>query len=274
MAIDENTENEISESETDKEEIKPVENRRETNIKEDNVRRSTRTKQLPKYLADYQISEDDSGEELNLMAALLAGHLVSDVPQSYGEAIQNKGWLQAIKEELHSLEENGTWELVNPPVGEKIIDSKWVFNNKVISDKVVKKARLVARGFQQSDICENVYAPVARMVTIRMLLVLYLEHNMFAVQLDVKSAFLYGTLPNPVYMYQPEGLKTNNTNLVCKLKRSLYGLKEAPKCWNMLFDQTLLDMGFSRSRKDPCLYFDVDTYLLIYVDDLILFSKN
>lgn len=172
--------------------------------------------------------EDDFDE--NLLMALSAGNV--DAPKSYSEAISiGNGWQEAIQNELDALEVNNTWELVPAPNDVKIIDSKWVFCEKEIDGKTVKKARLVARGFQQCTLSEDVYAPVARMGTLRVLLSLYIKCNLYLQQLDVKSAFLYGTLKNPVYMYQPEGLGKKE-DLVCKVTKFLYGLKEAPKCWN------------------------------------------
>lgn len=236
------------------------------------TRRSTRNKQLPKHLEDYEV-DLDSEFEVNLMAALSAGSLISDLPQNFTEAVSHDEWKAAIQEELNSLQESQTWELVPPPEDTEIIDSKWVFREKVLDGKVSKRARLVARGFKQCSLDEDVYAPVARMVTIRVLLSLFIEYDLHVQQLDVSSAFLYGTLDTPVYMYQPEGLE-KDSNLVCKLTKSLYGLKQAPKCWNSLFHRKLTDLGLKRSQKDSCLYFDNDTFLLVYVDDIILFSKS
>lgn len=148
-----------------------------------------------------------------------------------------------------------------------------MFREKVLDGKVTKKARLVARGYKQSSLNEEVYAPMARMMTVCVLLSLYIERDWYVTQLDVSSAFLYGILDSPVYMYQPEGL-CKDQNLVCKLNKSLYGLKQAPKCWNSLFHEKLSELGLKRSLKDPCLYSDSNTFLLIYVDDIILFSEK
>lgn len=277
IVIIENSQRERLNKEKEKDENTPRKNetentkKKESDEEENMNRRSSRRSQLPRYLEDYDMNEVD---EVNLVAALSAGNLPSEVPQSFDEAVADKGWKQAIQQELDSLHENNTWELVQCPTNEKIIDSKWVFREKEVSGEVVKKARLVARGFKQCTLNEDVYAPVARMVTIRVLLSLYVQHDLYVQQLDVKSAFLYGTLEKPVYMYQPQGLTGNQHDLVCKLNKSLYGLKQAPKCWNSLFHKCLLTLDFQRSRKDPCLYFKNETYLLMYVDDLILFSKD
>ena len=244
------------------------------------LRRSTRPKHLPKHLQDFNIEHDlenssDIDSDTNLFAALSAGNILSEIPQTYTEAIKmDNDWKLAVEEELQSLEESETWELVVPPNNVEIIDSKWVFREKEVSGCVKKKARLVARGFKQYSLTEDVYSPVARMATIRVLLSFYVEQNLYVQQLDVRSAFLNGTLKTPVYMKQPEGYVSNDKNLVCKLKKALYGLKQAPKCWNSLFNESLLNLGFQRSKKDSCLYFTDDTFLLIHVDDLIILSQN
>lgn len=246
--------------------------------KNENLRRSTRPKRLPKHLEDFDIEhniEDDYNSDANTFAALSAGDILTNLPQNYSEAIEmDSDWKIAVEEELQCLKDSKTWELVVPPNNVEIIDSKWVFREKEVNGCVKKKARLVARGFKQCSLIENVFAPVARMVTIRVLLSFYVEYDLYVQQLDVKSAFLNGTLDNPVYMKQPEGYVSDNKNLVCKLKKALYGLKQAPKCWNSLLNECLLKLGFQRSKKDPCLYFTHDTFLLIHVDDLIIFSRN
>lgn len=238
------------------------------NIEEQRPRRSTRRIGLPHYLNDYDLSD-----EVNFFAALSAGNIFEEVPRTYTEAVE-QGWKEAINEELDALEENKTWILVVPPQDVETIDSKWVFSKKVLDGQVKQKARLVARGYKQSVVLDDVYAPVARMASIRLLLSLYIEYDLHCIQLDVKSAFLNGILKEPVYMLPPEGLKIENQNLVCKLEKALYGLRQSPKCWNSLFNSSLLNLGFKRSNKDSCFYFFDKTYLLIHVDDIILFSDS
>lgn len=248
------------------------EEKSEINEAKETQRKSSRNRHLPSYLSDYELSEED--ESVNLFAALSVGNFL-EIPVTYGDAIsRDKNWKHAIQEEITSLEENETWDLVVPPVNVEIIDSKWIFREKEVDGIIKKKARLVARGYQQCSLTEDVYAPVARMSTVRVLLSLFVECDMFVQQLDVKSAFLNGMLKEPVYMVQPEGLESTNPHLVCKLNKALYGLKQSPKCWNSLFNDTLEKLGFQRSKKDPCLYFTDTIFLLIHVDDLIIFSKS
>lgn len=237
-----------------------------SNIEEGEQRKSTRNRKLPSKYDDF---------ELNMMVALMAGNLPSETPSTYEEAIKSgEDWESAINEELSNHEKNETWKL-EPQVNcdSKLIDSKWVFTKKIINDKPVKKARLVARGFMQdNNEDEDLYAPVARMATLRVLLSLALEQDMSIHQMDVKSAFLNGTLKEPVYMKPPQGLQNVPENYICKLVKSLYGLKCAPKDWNNCLNTYLIKIGFNRCEVDPCLYFKDNTYLLVWVDDIILMS--
>lgn len=161
--------------------------------------------------------------DANLIYALAVGHISGEIPKTFKEA-QDIDWQDAIKEELEVLKENNTWTLVEPPPEAVIINSKWVFTEKVINNKV-KKTRLVARGFLQPMDEEECYAPVARMVTMRILLSLAVEHDLSIHQLDVKSAFLKSKLENVVFMKPPVGLQGYSEGQVSKLEKDLYGLR-------------------------------------------------
>lgn len=227
------------------------------------VRRSRRNRELPAHFNDFE-----------MMMALSAGNIPSEVPQSYEEAIVSEEWKSAIDAELKSMVVNKTWELVEKPPNIKVIDSRWVFTVKNINNCDVKKARLVARGFQQPALGdENFYSPVARMFTLRTILSLAIEYNMKFLQLDVKSAFLSSPLHDAVYMKPPCGLKVPD-NKVCKLMKALYGLKQSPKCFNEFLNEKLSDLKFKRSETDPCLYFNEYSYILIWVDDMLVVSRN
>ncbi|KAK9678974.1 Reverse transcriptase (RNA-dependent DNA polymerase) [Popillia japonica] len=162
-----------------------------------------RTRYIPKRFEDY---------EMNLMMALTVGNMkIEEVPENHSDAIE-RGWAKAIQEELLSHKKNKTWDIVNTPKNKEIIDSRWVFRQKEVQGEEVKKARLVARGFLQSELNEEVYAPVARMMTIKILLSLAVQNDMHIHQLDVKCAFLNGFLKQPVYMKIPEGVEGHNSD--------------------------------------------------------------
>lgn len=113
----------------------------------------------------------------------------------------------------------------------------------------------MAREFQQTKVTvEDVYAPVVRMTSLRVLLTVALEKKLRIMQLDVKAAFLNGTLKEEVFMLPPKGLKAPE-NYVCLLKKALYGLRQSPKCWNDCINQCPLEIGFQRCKSDGCIYF-------------------
>ena len=135
---------------------------------------------------------------------------------------------------MDSILSNNTWVLVDLPTGSKPIGCKWVFRRKYNTNGSIQtlKARLVAKGFKQREGVDyfDIYAPVARITSIHVLLALASIYKLIAHQMDVKTAFLNGDLDEKVYMEQPEGfVLPRNEKKVCKLVKSLYGLKQAPK---------------------------------------------
>jgi hypothetical protein len=125
-----------------------------------------------------------------------------------------------------------------------VIDTKWVFRNKLNEDGQVtrNKARLVCKGYAQVEGIdfEETFAPVARMEAICFLLAYACSKNIKMYQMDVKSAFLNGELEEEVYIEQPEGFQlSKNTDYVCKLKKVVYGLKHDPRAWYSILDKYL-----------------------------------
>lgn len=166
---------------------------------------------------------------------------LSDEPKSYNEAIETSDkieWRKAMDDEYQSLIKNNTWQLINAPKGESIIDNKWVFKIKRRPDGSVEryKASLVARGFTQKYGInyKETFSPVVRHSSIRAILAICAARKMTLLQFDVKTAFLYGELTENVYMKQPVGYN-DGSGKVCKLLKSLYGLKQASRCWNSKF---------------------------------------
>ena len=162
-------------------------------------------------------------------------------PSSVGEAMASSDkskWRKAMKKEMESLYENEVWDLVDPPKGRKIVGSKWVFKEKMGADGTTEryKAWLVAQGFSQKrglDYDET-FSPVLRTESVRSMKALAGKDNLLLHQMDVTTAFLNETLEEEVYMKQPEGFATmGKEHLVCKLTKSIYGLKQLPRCWNM-----------------------------------------
>lgn len=208
--------------------------------------------------------------------------LAAEEPASVESALQEKEWWNAMEEEMDSIRSNDTWELSPLPEGHRAIGLKWVF--KVKRDpagKVVKhKARLVAKGYAQKQGVDfdEVFAPVARMETVRMMLALAAHSGWEVHHMDVKSAFLNGDLLEEVYVHQPVGfVDEKNSNKVLKLRKALYGLRQAPRAWNAKLDQTLTKLGFERCPLEHALYRkgDAENFLLVgvYVDDLIITGR-
>ncbi|KXJ62354.1 hypothetical protein RP20_CCG018999 [Aedes albopictus] len=182
-------------------------------------------------------------------------------------------------EELRSHEENGTWKLVDPPPGRKPVGCKWVYKIKrnAAGEAVKYKARLVAQGFNQKygQDYDEVFAPVIKQTTLRTLLAIASKRNLILKHFDVKTAYLYGTLEEELYMRQPGGFEVaGQERKVCKLVKSIYGLKQSARCWNHRLHAVLLGLKFKQSRADPCLYTKVVNgrriYLLVYVDDILV----
>lgn len=206
-------------------------------------------------------------------------------PKSLNEALaaENKSqWLKAMEEEIASMKKNGTWDLVSLPKDRKAIGSKWVYKTKTdATGKIVKyKARLVAQGFSQKfgTDYDQVFAPVARQTTFRIMLAIASKQKWIVHHLDVETAFLNGSLSETIYMKQPPGFECDNKELVCRLNKSIYGLKQAAKVWNDKVHRILIGMGFEQSKNDPCLYSKNTNgewiFVLIYVDDIMVMAKT
>ncbi|CAJ2663689.1 unnamed protein product [Trifolium pratense] len=209
-------------------------------------------------------------------------------PSTFREAMasqEKERWMGAMMEEMESLQKNQTWELVQLPKGKRAIGCKWVYKRKpAVTEKEGEKfkARLVAKGYsQQKGIdYDEIFSPVVRHTSIRAVLALVASRDMHLEQMDVKTAFLHGNLDEQIYMEQPEGFSdTGKGRLVCKLKRSLYGLKQSPRQWYKRFDSYMLQIGYKRCEYDCCVYVrSLDDgsfiFLLLYVDDMLIAANH
>ena len=193
-------------------------------------------------------------------------------------------WEKAMEREMESLHSNDVWELVEPPSNRKIVGSKWIFKRKVDANGIVEcyKVRLVAQGCTQEfglDY-EETFSPVVRFESIRSVVALGAQHKLQLHQMDVSTAFLHGELSEEVYMRQPEGfIEQGKEHLVCHLKRSIYELKQSPRCWNHALDSQLKEMEFKQTSSDPCLYVHIDSegvtfFAAVYVDEIVLGGRS
>lgn len=214
---------------------------------------------------------------------LEANFMEVEIPKTYEEAVTGTNcqeWKKAIKEELKSHENNNTWTITDR-TAKKPITCKWVFCVKRNKEGDIErfKARLCARGFTQVkdiDFTET-FSPTTRYDSIRLLLSVAAKDDLQMQQFDVKTAFLYGELSEEIYMEVPQGIQAE-TSKVCKLNKSLYGLKQSSRCWNKKFCSFLTTYGFKPCQSDNCVfvgYFDnIKVLLIIYVDDGLLMSKS
>ncbi|KAL0546298.1 hypothetical protein IC582_016205 [Cucumis melo] len=175
-------------------------------------------------------------------------------PLNFEEALQNDKWKIAMDEEIKAIKKNDKWELSTLPNEKKAVGVKWVFKIKRNEKGEVEryKKRLVAKGYsQRKDIDYEVFASVARLETIRLLIALVAQNNWKIFQMDVKSAFLNGYLEEEVYLEQPSGYSVKSQEYkVLKLKKTLYGLKQAPRMWNSRINKYFLDNGYLSMFED------------------------
>lgn len=204
-------------------------------------------------------------------------------PSSYREAAGQPAWENAMAQELQAIEKNSTWALTALPAGHKPIGLKWVYKlKKNTAGEVIKhKARLVAKGYvqRQGVDFEEVFAPVARLDTVRVILAIAANRRWEVHHLDVKSAFLNGDLEEEVYVAQPEGfVKRGEEHLVLRLSKALYGLRQAPRAWNTRLDKCLKELGFARCTQEQAVYTrgkgQAGVIVGVYVDDLIVTGEN
>ena len=188
-----------------------------------------------------------------------------------------------MQEEYDSLIANGTWDLTPLPKDRRTVGCKWVFRTKKDANSVVvcHKARLVAKGFCQVEGIDfnETFALVAKFSTIRCILALGAAMDLEMHQMDVKTAFLNGELEEDIYMDQPQGFERQGAeHLVCKLKKSLYRLKQSPRAWYEHIDTFFVNEGFTRSHADHSLYIMQTSHyiviVIIYVDDLIMMASD
>jgi hypothetical protein len=182
-----------------------------------------------------------------------------------------------MDEEYRSLVENRTWTVSKPPPNVKPVPAKWMF--KIKRDKQGKieryKARFVAKGFRQKHGVdyEEVFAPVSRHATVRALLAVAASRDLEVEQLDIKTAFLNGTLDEEIYAEQPEGYEPGEPMMKLRLHKSLYGLKQASRQWYLCFARAMEKIGFTTSSADPALFIKHaprTTFIVIWLDDDLL----
>ncbi|GJW61160.1 putative ribonuclease H-like domain-containing protein [Tanacetum coccineum] len=218
-----------------------------------------------------------------LAHCLFACFLSQEEPKKISEALQDDSWVQAMQEELLQFKLQQVWVLVDLPHGMKVIGTKWVYRNKRDERGVVvrNKARLVAQGYTQEEGIDydEVFAPVARIEAIRLFLAFASFMGFIVYQMDVKSAFLYGTIDEEVYVSQPPGfVDPDHPKKVYKVVKALYGLHQAPRAWYATLSTFLEKHGYKRGTIDKTLFIKRDKkdimLVQVYVDDIIFGSTK
>ncbi|OGE46371.1 hypothetical protein PENARI_c337G09945, partial [Penicillium arizonense] len=210
-------------------------------------------------------------------------------PTSLREAKASPFWLwweQAMKSEIAQFEVLQVWQPASPPPGAKILSGRWVYKLKTDANgRPAKfKARWVARGNTQREGIdyEDAYAATGRYETLRVLLAVITLKKLYSTHLDVNLAYLNAILEEETYMQYPDGLDFHGVEPhgnVCRLRKSLYGLRQSAANWYKTLSSFLLSKGFNASSSDPCLYVRHEqgggiTIIFVYVDDMLLASTS
>jgi hypothetical protein len=203
---------------------------------------------------------------------------------SYEEAMggpNSSKWLEAMEDEMRSMSSNNVWDLEEIPKGAKTVGCKWVYKIKYDSNGNIEKykAHLVAKGFTQREGVDynETFSPVSCKDSFRIIMALVAHFNLELLQMDVKTAFLNGDLEEKVCMKQPKDFfMKGKQHMGCRLKKSIYGLKQASRQWYLKFNDTV--KRFKENIKDNCVYAKFKSgkyiFLILYVDDILLASND
>nr|GFC07616.1 zinc finger, CCHC-type [Tanacetum cinerariifolium] len=245
-------------------------------------RKSTRTRKAKSFGYDFQLYLVEGTRDKTLSQREYC-FIIEEDTRTLSEAMASRDvafWKEAVQSEIDSIMHNDTWELTDLPPGCKALGCKSILKRKMKVDGSIDKykARLVIHGFRQKEGINffNTYAHVARISTIRLLLALASIHDLVIHQMDVKTAFLNGDLDEETYIKQLEGfVMLGHESKVCKLKKSLYGLKQ----WHQKFNDVVLSNGFSLNQADKYVYSKFDAFgkgviICLYVDDMLMFGTD
>lgn len=260
-------------------------------------RKSTRVSKAPLWHEDY-VTPDSRKANMTIQYPLSNSvsyhrlsakcrHFIANVsaitePLHFREASKDVRWVEAMQQEIKAPEDNDTWAVVDLPKGKNVVGSKWVYKIKYKANGEIErfKARLVAKGYSQKEglDCHETFSPVTKMVTIRAVIALATSRDWPLYQMDVYNAFLQGDLLEEVYMELSQGFRRQGETKVCRLLKSLYGLKQASRQWNIKLSEALTSAGYSQSLYDYSMFTkrrgDGILVVLVYVDDLLITGNS
>jgi hypothetical protein len=271
--IDESEHEQVSEDFPAEEDMANDNNQRNLDEPQTFLRRYTRVRNPPRRYDEFFLSVSLSTND--------------DELSCYQEAVKGSNsdkWKEAMNDEMNALAKNATRDLVELPRNKKIVGRKWVYKlKKGVDDKVKRyKARLVAKGYSQKEGIDfhDIFSPVVNIVSIQSVLALVALLDLELEQLDVNTVFLHGDLDEEIYMEHLEVFVQNRSKkFVCRLKKSLYGLRKSPTQCYKKFNSFIVRRNYTRSEYNHCVYFkklnsDIFIILVLYVDDMILTSKS
>lgn len=256
----------------------------EIQIEEAETRYPRRDRRAPQYLSEY-VTDTQSNDQVSISVDFC--YRMCDVPQTFKEAMSSpkaEVWAKAMQEEIESLKENDTFTLTTLPEGKHEVGGRWVYAIKSNADQSeTYKARYVAKGYNQVmgiDYKET-FSPTANLTSVRILMQMAAQYDLELHQMDVKTAYLHAPIDCDVYMEQPEGFEVKSDTsekLVCKLNKSLYGLKQSGRNWNKMLSDYLTKNEFVQNPADHCVYTKQAgkerAILVIWVDDLLIAASN
>ncbi|MBW0529554.1 hypothetical protein O181_069269 [Austropuccinia psidii MF-1] len=199
-------------------------------------------------------------------------------PVSYRQAVKSENcnqWLLAIKKKLHTMSKLNVWEAVPIPKLTKLVGTTWVFKTK--QDE--HKARLCAQGFSQVRGVDfsKTFAPTGQLNSLRTLISFAASKKLKFEQLDIKSAFLNAPLEENVFLSIPQGLDLDRQTLCLKLKKAIYGLRQAPRAWYNRLSDWLASTGFKAAVSDPCVFYrnnNCPIWIFVHVDDIAILRED
>jgi hypothetical protein len=210
-------------------------------------------------------------------------HIIDSEPSCHGEALGEQVWQDSMIEEYQSILKNDVCDIVPRPEGKSVVTSKWIYKIKHVVDGSVEKYKeiFVVKGFSQVEGVEydDIFSPISQYTSICSIITLAASIGWKLHQMDVKKSFLNGEIEEEVYIEQTKGfIIDNERSHVCRLKKALYGIKQAPHVWYEKMDRFLMSLCFNKSVADPNLYYHIDgnecLIFFLYVDDLFLTSSE